>query len=260
MPKSDKKLATAALTIAGSDSCGGAGVQADLKTFNALGVYGASAITAITAQNTLGVQSAQAIPLKLLKDQIHAVLDDIPIAAIKTGMLPDAESIEAVAHIISNRCGDIPLIVDPVLVATSGDSLTLEDTLDALTRKLIPMATLVTPNLEEARALAPETTNTEDAAAHILSMGCTAVLLKGGHGDETRISDRLISKRGHSEFSHPRIPGDYHGTGCTLSAAIAALMATGSGLDDSVSAGIEYVSEKIKAARLSESGSLYLLD
>lgn len=260
MSDSNAILQYAALTIAGSDSCGGAGVQADLKTFRALGVYGSSAITAITAQNTIGVHSAEALSTQLLEAQVNAVLDDIPVTAIKTGMLPNAEAIEAVSNIIRARCKEIPLIVDPVMVATSGDSLTDEDTLAALTRRLFPLATLVTPNLEEARALAPNADSPEDAAREILSTGCRAVLLKGGHGNGSRISDSLVSREYEKEFSHPRLPGSFHGTGCTLSAAIAATMASGSDLVAAVSTGIEYVFQKIEAARLSKSGSLFLLD
>jgi len=260
LPDSDKKLAAAALTIAGSDSCGGAGVQADLKTFHALGVFGASAITAITAQNTLGVQAATPISAELLASQINAVLDDIPVTAIKTGMLPNAEAIEVVSNIIGDRCGDIPLIVDPVLVATSGDSLTFGDTLCAMKEKLIPLATLVTPNLEEARTFAPDAETSNETAREFLALGCQAVLLKGGHEDGSRITDWLIKAGEETAFSHPRIAGSFHGTGCTLSAAIAALMASGTDLNHAVGAGINHVGEKIKAARLSKSGSLYLLD
>lgn len=260
MPESEKKLATAALTIAGSDSCGGAGIQADLKTFNRLGVYGASVITAITAQNTLGVHAASTISADMIAAQLNAVLDDLPITAIKTGMLPDARTISLVSGIIRERCQDVVLIVDPVLVATSGDSLTAENTLNALKDELIPLATLVTPNLPEAAALATDARGPKQAARAILDLGCDAVLLKGGHEKESHITDWLITKREETGRQQIRIPGDFHGTGCTLSAAIAAFMASGKPLNQAVSQGIAHVQEKIKAARLSKSGSLYLLD
>lgn len=260
MSKSSNKLEAAVLTIAGSDSCGGAGVQADLKTFHALGVYGSSVITAITAQNTLAVHAAEAVSPDLIAAQLNAVLDDLPIRAIKTGMLADAATVRVVSDIISCRCQNIPLIVDPVLVATSGNALTLEDTITALREDLIPLATLVTPNLEETRALAANESSAKAAAREILSLGCRAVLLKGGHYQDQHLEDWLITPREEIAFPHPRLAGEYHGTGCTLSAAIAAFMASGLDLNRSVSDGIEHVQEKLQAARLPKAGSLHLLD
>lgn len=260
MPNTDRKLETAVLTIAGSDSCGGAGVQADLKTFHALDTYGSSVITAITAQNTMGVHAAEAISADLIAAQLNAVLDDLPVRAIKTGMLADAATVRVVSDIIRNRCQNIALIVDPVLVATSGDSLTLEDTVTALKEDLIPLATLVTPNLEEARALAPDSATAKNAAREILALGCRSVLLKGGHDTDSQITDWLISDCEESGFQHPRLAGEYHGTGCTLSAAIAALMASGQELNTAVGTAINFVQRKLEAARLSESGNLFLLD
>ncbi|MDX1556695.1 MAG: bifunctional hydroxymethylpyrimidine kinase/phosphomethylpyrimidine kinase [Xanthomonadales bacterium] len=179
MPESRPQLATAALTIAGSDSCGGAGIQADLRTFHSVGVHGASVVTAVTAQNTLEVSATESISATVIAAQLEAVLDDLPVRAIKTGMLPDAAAIESVSDIIERRCADIPLIVDPVLIATSGASLTVEDTITALLEQLFPLATLITPNRSEAQTL----TGREDpleAGQRLLASGCGAVLLKGG--------------------------------------------------------------------------------
>lgn len=253
------KIETAALTIAGSDSCGGAGIQADLKTFEHFGVYGASVITAITAQNTIAVHATEAVSAENITAQLYAVLDDIPVRAIKTGMLPDAAAIKAVSEVLRNRCKGLPLIVDPVLVATSGAALTVEDTINALKDQLIPLATIVTPNLEEAIALATNSTEPADAAHELLSLGCGAVLLKGGHGSSDQVTDVLLTSDQEIAFSHPHIPGDYHGTGCTLSAAIAALMANGANPEDSVRDGIEHVHEKIRHGRLPTSGNLHIL-
>lgn len=252
-------IETAALTIAGSDSCGGAGVQADLKTFERLGVYGASVITAITAQNTVAVHATQAVRAEIIAAQLEAVLDDLPVRAIKTGMLPDAAAIEAISAILERRCDGIPLIVDPVLVATSGASLTLEDTVTALQQRLIPLATLVTPNIAEARSLGDGGDDAVAAARGLLSLGCSAVLLKGGHGASDLVTDWLLSARGETRFDHPNAPGDYHGTGCVLSSAIAARMAMGVELQDAVRDGINHVQSAIANARRPLAGDLHLL-
>lgn len=257
-----KHIDTAALTIAGSDSCGGAGIQADLKTFHNLGVYGASVVTAITAQNTLAVHATQAASAEIITAQLNAILDDIPVGAIKTGMLPDAAAICAVSEVLRTRCRDIPLIVDPVLVATSGATLTVENTIDALRDELIPLATVVTPNLEEAISLdrCPADSQTpEEAARGLLSLGCPAVLLKGGHSNSDQVTDRLLTRDNEIEFSHPNLPGHYHGTGCTLSAAMAALMAKGASLEVASREAIDHVHQAIANARLPLKGDLHLL-
>ncbi|MBS0243809.1 MAG: bifunctional hydroxymethylpyrimidine kinase/phosphomethylpyrimidine kinase, partial [Proteobacteria bacterium] len=176
-----------ALTIAGSDSSGGAGIQADLKTFSALGVYGASAITALTAQNTLGVQAIQAVPAPFVAAQIASVLDDLDVRAIKTGMLADAAIIRTVAQSLAAKAPRTALVVDPVMVATSGDPLLAADAVDTLKQVLIPCAAILTPNLPEAAALLgtrPATTEGEAALqlAALSRLGAAAVLLKGGHG------------------------------------------------------------------------------
>ncbi len=263
MNETRRPMEYAALTIAGSDSCGGAGIQADLRTFQRFGVHGASVVTAITAQNTLAVHATQSIDVENIEAQLLAVLDDIPVTAIKTGMLPDADVINTVCGVLRDRCRDIPLIVDPVLVATSGAALTVEDTIDALRQELIPLATVVTPNLEEAGRLDVESSGNrqpEDAARGLLELGCGAVLLKGGHGNTDMVTDRLFSGDKVLRFSHQSIPGDYHGTGCTLSAGLAALMAKGASLEDSTRQAIDHVHQAICNARLPLKGQLHILD
>lgn len=261
MGKDGKNLQTATLTIAGSDSCGGAGIQADLKTFKQFGVYGACVITAVTAQNTLEVAATESISPAMIARQFEMVLDDIPVRSIRTGMLPDAAAIETVCEIIERRCQGIPLVVDPVLVATSGGALTVEDTIEALKSRLIPLATLLTPNLVEARALTATEAETppEALAQALLKMGCQAVLLKGGHGSGDTVSDLLLSEAGMKTWEHPNTPGDYHGTGCVLSSAIAAELAMGLPLDEAVSSAISYVQDRIANARKPLKGKLHLL-
>ena len=253
-------IEVAALTIAGSDSCGGAGIQADLKTFQALGVYGASVITAVTAQNTRAVAAAEPISPDLITAQIEAVLEDLPVRAVKTGMLPDAATVEAICEVLEPRQGEFSLVVDPVLVATSGAALTLEDTIAALKQRLFPLADLVTPNLAEARALAGSDEDAARAASELLELGCGAVLLKGGHLEGETIVDRLVRANGQRSFEHPNTPGEYHGTGCCLSAAITALMARGSDLEAAVRQGIDHVQNLIANARRPLRGQLYLLN
>lgn len=261
MSTRNPKIDRAALTIAGSDSCGGAGVQADLKTFQKFGTYGASVITALTAQNTLQVARAESISPDMIAAQLEAVLDDLPVAAIKTGMLPNAASIEAVAEIIARRCKGVPLIVDPVLVATSGAALTLEDTIEALRSRLFPLATLITPNLAEAEALSGHSPRDEPRrmADPLLALGCGAVLVKGGHGDRDTITDWLVSENTAVPFRHRAAPGEYHGTGCVLSSAIAAGMAAGRNLQQAVEEGIAHVQSAIAGARRPSAGPLLII-
>lgn len=255
-----ERLRIAALTIAGSDSCGGAGIQADLKTFHAFGVYGASAITALTAQNTLGVHSILSVDDGFLAAQLEAVLDDLPIRAIKTGMLPGPGAIETICGVLERRCPETPLIVDPVLVATSGSALTVEDTVAALKGRLLPLASLVTPNLEEASALSDGARDPLEAANTILGSGCGAVLIKDGHGSDSLVRDRLVTATASREFVHPRRKGEFHGTGCTLSAAITALLALGRSLEEAVETAVEFLQGRIAAARLPRKGKINLLD
>jgi len=223
-----------ALTIAGSDSGGGAGIQADLKTFAAHRVFGTSAITAVTAQNTLGVMMWQALPADLVIAQIEAVAGDIGADAVKVGMLANAAIVEAVAATIEEL--DLPLVVvDPVMVAKGGDRLLEEEAIDAIRLELLPRAHLVTPNIPEAEVLAQMEIRTVDAmyaaGERILRMGPRVVLVKGGHLDGPDSVDVACTRDGHFELRKPRIASsNTHGTGCTLSSAIAANLALG--LDD----------------------------
>ncbi|MEI4486977.1 bifunctional hydroxymethylpyrimidine kinase/phosphomethylpyrimidine kinase [Frigidibacter sp. MR17.14] len=230
--------ARVALTIAGSDSGGGAGIQADLKTFSALGVFGASALTAVTAQNTVGVQGVAAIAPEMVAAQIRSVLEDIRVDAVKIGMLATPEVIAAVAGALKDYAG--PVVLDPVMVAKSGDALLTEPAVAALVSGLLPRATLLTPNLPEAaRLLGTAPAATRDAAeaqGHaLLALGARAVLMKGGHAEGAVCTDLLVTPGGTLAFEAPRLPtGNTHGTGCTLSSAIAAGLARGLALPAAV--------------------------
>ncbi|MFN8523775.1 MAG: bifunctional hydroxymethylpyrimidine kinase/phosphomethylpyrimidine kinase [Chloroflexota bacterium] len=239
------------LTIAGSDSGGGAGIQADLKTFSALGTYGMSAITAITAQNTLGVTAVLEMPTDLIAAQIDAVVTDIGVDAAKTGMLSSAAIIRTVAervqaHQISK------LVVDPVMVATSGDRLLREDAVSALTSQLLPLALIVTPNLPEAEVLTGLQVRTladmHRAAERIVALGARSALVKGGHTAGDAI-DVYFSPTESFELKAPRVETtSTHGTGCTLAAAIAAGLARGETLPDAVRAAKQYLTAALQAA------------
>jgi hydroxymethylpyrimidine/phosphomethylpyrimidine kinase len=241
------------LTIAGSDSGGGAGIQADLKTFARFGVYGASVITAITAQNTQGVRGWERVTPTLVGAQLDAVAEDLRPAAIKSGMLGDAEVVRAVASGI-RRHALRPYILDPVMAATSGDALLTPDAIAAIVAELFPLATLVTPNLDEVSLLLgdrPTDVPAMERAARVLvaEHGVQAALVKGGHlaGDE--LVDVLYDGRDLRRFSRARITTtSTHGTGCTLSAAIAAAMALGVPLQNAVELGLEYVRRAIASA------------
>jgi hydroxymethylpyrimidine/phosphomethylpyrimidine kinase len=252
----------AALTIAGSDSCGGAGIQADLKTFTSLGVYGASALTSITVQNTSGVRAALNLPPEIVAGQIDAVMDDLPIAAAKTGMLATADIMRAVAERLDAR-GVPNVVVDPVMVATSGSRLMDEEATGILVDAVLPLAAVVTPNVEEAAILAgfdvdgPEAM--EEAARAIVALGARAALVKGGHltGDAT---DILFDGESVMPFSSARVEGGrLHGTGCTLSAAIAAGLSRGMPLAEAVARAKAYVTAAIQGAELA-GGASALLD
>src|SRR5256885_4572251 len=220
-----------ALTIAGSDSGAGAGIQADMKTFAALGVYGVTVITAITAQNTVGVRALQEVDVGVIAAQLDAVAEDFSIGALKTGMLSSAAIIEAVAAGIQRHPLRL-LVVDPVMIAKSGDRLLREDAVDAMRRRLLPLAHLVTPNIPEAEVLSGRTIRTRDdrlaAALAIIELGAQAVVIKGGHSQDDPIVDLLVDRPRVHEYPAPRIvTTSTHGTGCTLSAAITAALATG---------------------------------
>jgi hydroxymethylpyrimidine/phosphomethylpyrimidine kinase len=242
-----------AVTIAGSDSGGGAGIQADLKTFSALGVYGASVIAALTAQNTLGVTAIHDVPADFVTAQIDAVFSDLAVNAVKIGMLSQPDVIRAVASGL-DRYQQTNVVLDPVMVATSGDMLLRDESVAVLISELLPRAALVTPNLREAARLL-ETDVAEDEAAMeaqaeaILRLGARAVLVKGGHGTGPESADLLMSSAGKRWFHAPRIDTlNTHGTGCTLSSAIAAGLAHGLALETAVEAAKLYITEAIAAA------------
>ena len=243
-----------ALTIAGSDSSGGAGLQADLKTFAALGVYGASVVSALTAQNTLGVTGVHTVPASFVTKQLDAVFSDLDVKAVKTGMLANAGIIAAVADALRARPG-IPLVVDPVMVATSGDRLLQPDAVEVYRRALFPLATLITPNLPEAAALlgtavATDLAGAEAQARALLAFGAGAVLVKGGHRAGPEAIDVLAMSH---EVVHVKAPwidtSNTHGTGCTLSAAIAAFLASGRSLVEAVEAAKRYLTGALAAAK-----------
>jgi hydroxymethylpyrimidine/phosphomethylpyrimidine kinase len=240
----------AALTIAGSDSSGGAGLQADLKTFTALGVYGTCVVTALTAQNTLGVQGVFPVAAPFVTQQMQSVLSDLNVTAAKTGMLATADIVAAVGARLA-LSPHIPLIVDPVMVATSGDSLLAEDAIDTYRRQLLPRATLVTPNLPEAARLLgePEARTVEDCvrqAQAFARFGGAATLIKGGHASGAEIVDVLCDNGEIVLFRHPRIATpNTHGTGCTLSAAITARMALGLPLRAAISEALVFLEQAL---------------
>ena len=241
-----------ALTIAGSDSGGGAGIQADLKTFQAFGAFGTSVITAITAQNTRGVRGVHAIPLDMVRLQLAAVADDLPPAAFKTGMLATAELVVAIADEIRARA--LPhYVLDPVMVATSGDRLLDADAEGAVASALLPLCTLVTPNLDEARLLTGLEIDDESgmraAGVTLLEMGAGAALVKGGHLEGREIVDVLVTRGIQRAWRRPKLETtSTHGTGCTLSAAITAQLARGVALEDAVTSALDYVQRAIRFA------------
>jgi hydroxymethylpyrimidine/phosphomethylpyrimidine kinase len=242
-----------AVTIAGSDSSGGAGIQADLKTFAALGVYGASVITALTAQNTRGVRAIHDVPADFIRAQIDAVFSDLDVGAVKIGMLSQAATIEAVAQgLAAHHAKNI--VLDPVMVATSGDRLLVPEAVEALRKLLIPRALVVTPNLPEAAALtgasvARNEREMEVQARELLALGARNVLIKGGHGSGDQSLDLLIGQREVVRLSARRVAtSNLHGTGCTLSSAIAAGLAKGLDLSAAAQDAKEYVTAAIAAA------------
>lgn len=247
------------LTIAGSDSGGGAGIQADLKTFAALGCYGMTAITALTAQNTVGVQAIHAVPPGFLRSQLQSVLDDIGVDAVKIGMLHTPEVVRTVAWAIGHY-GLERVVLDPVMVATSGDRLIADETVEVLVRELFPLATVVTPNLDEAALLIGRPIEgadaLEDAGRSLLAMGARAALVKGGHlaGDE--VVDLLVQPGQQSlRLASQRIASrNVHGTGCTLSSAIAAHLAQGLQLDAAVQRARDYILRAIAEGAAVQTG------
>jgi hydroxymethylpyrimidine/phosphomethylpyrimidine kinase len=249
-----------ALTIAGSDSSGGAGIQADLKTMTALGVYGASVLTAITAQNTQGVQAVLTLPSDIIAAQMRSISDDLAVGAIKTGMLADSATVGVVAGGLAQLFAGVPLVVDPVMVATSGDVLLAPDAIAAVRMRLFPLATVATPNLREAARLldapvAASLEEMEEQGRALLAFGSKAVLVKGGHGDGAEATDVLVSASSALRFSAPRIDTrNTHGTGCTLAAAIAAGLSMGQPLPTAVAAAKDYVWRAIEAGQALQVG------
>ena len=243
-------MCAAALTIAGSDPSGGAGIQADLKTFHQFGVYGEAVITLITVQNTISLERVECLPAVLVLHQLRAVLDDIPPAAAKTGALGNREIVEGVARAAADF--RFPLVVDPVLVSQQGRSLVDHEALPAMRDRLVPNASLLTPNLAEAEALTGfevrDLAGMHKAARRLHEMGAKAVLVKGGHLDGDAI-DLLFTTGLVREFRVARIPTRHtHGTGCTYSAAITAELAKGAMLEDAVARAKAFVTEAIRSA------------
>lgn len=242
-----------AVTIAGSNSSGGAGIQADLKTFSALGVYGASVIAALTAQNTRGVSAIHDVPPDFITAQIDAVFSDLAVDAVKVGMLSTPAAIEAVAEGL-DRHGQVNVVLDPVMVAATGARLLVPEAVETLKRRLFPRARLITPNLPEAAALLDAEVATSEAemraqADRLLALGAQAVLIKGGHGSGAESVDLLATPAGVARFAASRIATENtHGSGCTLSAAIAAGLAKGAALADAVGAAKDFISRAIAAA------------
>ncbi len=236
-----------ALTIAGSDSGGGAGIQADLKTFAALGVFGTSAITAITAQNTLGVTAVAEVPVEVIRDQIEAVVSDIGYDAVKTGMLSSTEIVECVVEAVE-RLKLAPLVVDPVMIAATGAQLLQDDAVESVRERLVPWATVVTPNVPEAEVLTGVEIDSVDdmelAGGELVAMGADAAVVKGGDVEDGtgRVNDVLGTKEGTLTFTTLRIDTTSdHGTGCTFASAVAAHLAHGLGLAPAVEMSQRYV-------------------
>lgn len=236
------------LTIAGSDPSGGAGIQADLKTVGALGGYGMSVITALTAQNTVGVQDIFHVPTDFIRSQIESLFSDIRIDAVKIGMLGTAACADAVSMALQTYTG--PIVLDPVLVSTSGDSLSSDELQKTLTSCLLPLVTLITPNIPEAEALLGKPVNDLKSAAHdLLGLGAKAVLLKGGHANGNIVRDILCTPEETFIFESPRIHTENtHGTGCTLSSAVAYFLGSGLPLSTAVEKARSYLMKALEHA------------
>lgn len=243
-----------ALTIAGSDSGGGAGIQADLKTFSAVGVYGLSALTAVTAQNTQGIRHSEAVGPSLLSDQLEALFDDFTIDAVKIGMLPTAEAVHIVAGML-DRHPALPVVLDPVLASTSGSKLIDDEAVHRMRKELFPRISLLTPNTVEAGFLTGTAVETEEdrraAGLRLLDEGCRAVLIKGGHFAGNEKTDVLFQAgQGPLRFQSPAVATrNMHGTGCTLSSAIAAYLALKHPLAEAVARAKVYMTEALAAGK-----------
>lgn len=241
------------LSIAGSDSGGGAGIQADLKTVSALGCFGTTAITAITVQNTLGVQDVHSIPAAIVSGQIRAVMDDLQPAAVKIGMVPNQEVAEAIVEALREYA--VPVVFDPVLISSSGRKLVPDETIEVYRSKLLPHCTLITPNISEAIALTGTPIRGLDdmkvAAQQLVNMGCQAALITGGHLAGPHLHDVLVDHQGLEQVFTSRFiqSTNLHGTGCTLSSAVAALLAQGLSLVEAIREGIRYVQAAIEQGK-----------
>lgn len=250
---------TTALTIAGSDCSGGAGIQADLKTFCAMGCYGISVITALTAQNTQGVQSVESVPVKFIREQLQSIFDDIRVDAVKIGMLHRPEVVRVIATTLRERRPD-NVVLDPVMVAKSGDKLLTAEAVAAVKEELLPLVTVVTPNLPEIATLLdarePSTVNEMRSAGRaLLELGTPAVLVKGGHLAGEDAIDILLDASSDREYRSKRIETkNSHGTGCTLSSAIAAYLAKGLALEDAVGEAKRYLTGALREGALYELG------
>jgi len=241
------------LIIAGSDSGGGAGIQADIKTASAFGVYAMTAITAVTVQNTRGVKAVHPVPPAIVAEQISATLTDIGADAIKIGMLGNAPTVKAVAAALKKHAKKIAVVLDPVMISTSGHSLLAPNAVSAMVKELFPLATLVTPNIPEAKALAhlrsAKRNDAEAAARKLIEMGAGAALIKGGHATKSTIDDVMVWSGGVEVYAFPRIKTKHtHGTGCTLSTAIACGLAQGLSLPLSTGKAREFVQAAIETA------------
>ncbi|MEQ8934532.1 MAG: bifunctional hydroxymethylpyrimidine kinase/phosphomethylpyrimidine kinase [Amphiplicatus sp.] len=241
------------LIIAGSDPSGGAGIQADIKTVTMLGGYAAAAITSLTVQNTLGVKSVHPVAPSVIRDQIAAVLEDIGADAIKIGMIGEAAAAEAIAEALETQAKGVPVILDPVLAATSGGALAAPEMVPLLMKRLLPLAALVTPNADEAAALTGLAMRGEDnlaaAAARLVEAGAQAALVKGGHLEGATVSDALVDGAGVRFFRNPRIDtSSTHGTGCTLASAVSTGVAQGMPLAASVERAVAFVRAAMRAA------------
>ncbi len=245
------KRMPAALTIAGSDSGGGAGIQADLKTFSAFRVFGTSAVTGLTAQNTRGVRGVELPAPEFIAAQLRAVLEDVAVDAVKTGMLATGDIIRTVAGVV-REFGLRNLVVDPVMIAASGDALMHHEAAPVMRQHLFPLATVVTPNLDEATFLCERKIRTIDdmqaAARAIHTMGPRYVLIKGGHLPGERVTDLLFDGREFVRREGERVPGEFHGTGCTLSSAIASCLAKGLDVREAVATAQSYITLAIRTA------------
>jgi len=251
------------LTIAGSDSCGGSGIQADLNTFSAFGVYGASVVTAVTARNTTGTQAVEPVSDRMIVGQMESIMEDLPICAIKTGMLPSVPGIAVLGEILDQLTPRIPMVVDPVVIEPEGKALSGDVILEAVQNHLFPLAMVITPNREEAQVLTGKTIDNmedmESAARDLLEYGSRAVFLKGGRSGSGDITDILVTRDEMLAFSHPAFEGRFHGTGCALSSAIAAGLAMDKALPEAVKDAVEYVQECLRNSLAPVKGRLGLL-